>query len=143
LKANASETIQWAADDLKKNAYDTKERVHKWMIKPPEPPPPPQAVRASYCYQVYQDILCYRQPMPGWEYRLVGYQGTGVLPPPPAFTEPLPSQQADAVMSPEERLAGVSPVFVEPLTEPQPDQPEAPAPGGPVPPPPDTLTPQL
>lgn len=64
--------------------------------------------QARYCYHTYQDIICYAQPLPGEEYRLVAYQSaagkTGyTLPPPPAgmTLPPLPPPPSSvAVASP-------------------------------------------
>lgn len=36
--------------------------------------PPPPAVESAYCYKTSADVLCYRQPLPGQESRLVAYQ---------------------------------------------------------------------
>jgi len=39
--------------------------------------PKPVAVKdaqSRYCYKTYQDIICYSRPLPGEEYRLVGFQ---------------------------------------------------------------------
>src|SRR5690606_1557085 len=69
------------------------------------------AVPTSYCYTVMQDIVCYRQPMPCWEGRLVGYQGTGDAPPPIVSTMPLPKLAQNAANLPENRLMTTKPAF--------------------------------
>jgi hypothetical protein len=92
----------------KEGVYHGMDSVADWM-RPAPPPKPPQAIAASYCYRTYQDILCYRQPMPGWEFRLVGYQGTYAKAPPPAIMEPLPVQ-AEAKPA-ADRTASAQPVF--------------------------------
>ena len=38
------------------------------------PPPKTQPAETRYCYKTYNDIICYNRPLPGEEYRLVGYQ---------------------------------------------------------------------
>lgn len=99
------------ATDLRDNVYNTSERLQKWVLTKPEKPQP-KPVAASYCYNVYQDILCYRSPMPGWENRLAGYQGTNALPPMPAQMEPLPIHTADTSKIPTKRIADAKPVYV-------------------------------
>lgn len=41
-----------------------------------------KAIPSTYCYRVMQDIVCYRDPQPGAEARLVAYQGTVAVAPP-------------------------------------------------------------
>lgn len=94
--APAVESAQTLADDLRDNVYATASKVEEWATEPAKPPKTAKDVSNSYCYRALQDILCYRQPMPGWETRLVAYQGTNA-PPPPAYTmELLPQSAADA-----------------------------------------------
>ncbi len=55
---------------------------------------PKEQVKAvpRYCYHTYEDIICYSKPLPGEEYRLVGFQtsagktGYVMTPPPPTDT---------------------------------------------------------
>jgi len=117
---DASQKAERVANDLKANVYATKERVQKWAETPPEKPKK-RSVPPSYCYQAYQDILCYRQPMPGWEGRLVGFQGTGVLPPNPATTQPLPKRMASTSMSPADRALAAQPLSVGEVPQPKAD----------------------
>jgi len=91
--------------------YDTTDHIASWLR--PNVPKPPLPIAASYCYHVYQDILCYRQPMPGWENRLAGYQPLNAPPPAPAMMQPLPVHAADASHLPANRVAGSKPVFVD------------------------------
>lgn len=106
-EGKAMQVANFMRDELKRSG----EQLRSWWITPLNDTP--NSIPASYCYQAYQDILCYRQPMPGWEYRLVGYQGTFAAPPPVAMTEPLPVQQVDEGQSAVERVAAAQPVFVE------------------------------
>ena len=100
------------ATDLRDNIYNTSERIQKWVMTKPVKPQP-QPVAATYCYSAYQDILCYRAPMPGWEDRLVAYQGTNAMPPAPAMMQTLPSIQAtDVTKIPTKRIASAKPVYV-------------------------------
>ncbi|MDE3060357.1 MAG: hypothetical protein KGJ06_05045 [Pseudomonadota bacterium] len=102
------------ADAAKEGIYGVTDHLANWIR--PEKPKPPLPVRASYCYRAYQDILCYRQPMPGWEFRLVAYQGTDAKPPPPAMMQLLPTRTADVKENPANRVAAAKPVFNEPPT---------------------------
>ena len=96
------------ADDLKENYEKTSDRVKEWMTATPKPVKQP--VPASYCYVSLQDILCYRQPMPGWESRLVGYQGTDAPSPHPAMTQALPTRTPNDDMLPEKRAETTKPL---------------------------------
>lgn len=93
----------------KEGIYHGMDNLADWM-RPNPPPKPPKAIAASYCYKTYQDILCYRAPMPGWEYRLVGYQGTFAKAPPPAVTQPLPVEGKSSPPA-SSRVASAQPVF--------------------------------
>jgi len=105
------------ANDLKNNVYHTTTKVKEWAMTPPMDERAPQPIQDSYCYYTLQDILCYRQPMPGWEYRLVGYQGTDAAPPAPAVMQPLPLQAEETSALPVNRVANAKPVFVTPPPE--------------------------
>ncbi len=37
-------------------------------------PPPKDIPQQRYCYHTYEDIICYSKPLPGEEFRMVGYQ---------------------------------------------------------------------
>jgi hypothetical protein len=39
-------------------------------------PRPKKIAQPRYCYKTYEDIICYARPLPGEEYRLVGYQSS-------------------------------------------------------------------
>lgn len=78
---------------------------------------PPQPVPATYCYRAQGDVLCYGEPMPGWEHRLVGYQGTNASAPPPVVTKLLPLPSADERSTAAGRVAAAAPVFNEMPTE--------------------------
>ena len=102
------------ADEAKENAYATSEKLYEWMLTPPPEKSSAQAIRPTYCYHAQTDILCYRQPMPGWEGRLVAYQGTNAKAPPPPMMEPLPQQLTSAADLPANRAAAAQPVFAKP-----------------------------
>ena len=113
VKAGAVEAYDHTSNLLgaaKDGMYHNTDRLADWM-RPPAPPAPPLPIAASYCYKALQDVLCYRQPMPGWEHRLLAYQGTNAAPPSAAKIIPLPQQQASAAEPVEKKLAGSTPVF--------------------------------
>lgn len=87
---NIEHNVVTAATMARNNLKESGEDLHKWLVEPPPAERQPQAIASSYCYRTYQDVLCYRAPMPGWENRLVGYQGTYAKAPPLAVMEPLP-----------------------------------------------------
>lgn len=109
--APAHETGKFLADNIKDSVYETAYAIEDWASTPPKGKgkPLPQAHR--YCYRVQGDILCYRQPMPGMEYRLVGYQGYGAPQPPSPTMQLLPKSKLDESMTPENKLANSKPVF--------------------------------
>ncbi|NBX03082.1 MAG: hypothetical protein EBR02_03255 [Alphaproteobacteria bacterium] len=119
--AEAPKNMERAATGIKDNLYRTGDRLKKWALTPPPEEGPKKAVPASYCYQSLQDILCYRQPMPGWEARLVGYQGTDVESPSPATMKPLPVRAANAAMLPANRAANAKPLLVKAAIVPKAD----------------------
>lgn len=93
---------------------------------------PPNPVPPSYCYRAQGDVMCYGQLMPGWEHRLVGYQGTDAAPPPPVVTELLPTQASGERTQTAGRISAAAPVFQEipevmkeaPKTDIEPEAPE-------------------
>ena len=110
--AEAPQNIERAATGVKDNLYKMGERIKKWAMTPPAGPGPNKPVPASYCYQSFQDVLCYRQPMPGWEARLVGYQGTDAEPPQAAMMKPLPVRTQNTAMLPANRAVNAKPLVV-------------------------------
>lgn len=108
----AEYTADKMANDLKDNVYHTSDRIQQWAMTPPVDERAPKAIPASYCYTVLQDVVCYRQPMPGWENRLVAYQGTAAQPPQPAIMQPMPIKQTDLSSLPANRAVNAKPVFV-------------------------------
>ncbi len=69
------DTVDKINKDSKLNTILTQERLKKIFTYNPKQPI--REVPHSYCYLVMQDIMCYNQQIPGAEYRLVGWQGTG------------------------------------------------------------------
>ena len=96
------------AGAAKEDAYDLTDHVANWLR--PEKNTQ-KSIASSYCYHALQDIMCYHQPMPGWENRLVAYQGTDSKSPPPARMQLLPKQTVDMSTLPENRVANSKPVF--------------------------------
>jgi hypothetical protein len=111
-----AEVVAPIATITRDNVQKAVGKARKWLLTRPEAPQP-VAVPASYCYKVLQDVLCYRQPMPGWEHRLVAYQGTYAAAPPVALTRPLPSVGANTTAV----ATKSQPVFVEMPVEPAKD----------------------
>lgn len=113
-------------DGAKQGFYGGLDRMADWM-RPVPKPGPPQPIAASYCYTVLQDIMCYRKPMPGWEHRLVAYQGTNAPAPPPALMEPLPKRQDEIVLAKvEEKPADKKPEETKDSEKKEPEKKEAP-----------------
>jgi hypothetical protein len=110
-KTNYFQTATQATVDFRKNLWRGTRELRDWLLTPP-PPEVPTPVRTSYCYSAFQDVLCYRQPVPGWEHRLVAYQGTNAAPPPVAVTQELKSHASSDQMLPQNRVANAKPVFV-------------------------------
>ena len=110
---NTHETVGGMANDLRDNVKKTGRYLRKWLLTPLPEEGKKLAVAPSYCYHVLQDILCYRQPMPGWEHRLAGYQGTHAAPPPPPVMVALPTRAVDEKLLPENRIANAKAVFKE------------------------------
>ncbi len=103
------EGVSRVATDVRDDVHRSANKLKDWVLSSPEPKVK-QAVPASYCYQSLQDVLCYRQPMPGWEARLVGYQGTDAPAPPPAVMQPLPVRASNLAMSPTNRANNAKPL---------------------------------
>ena len=85
IKARAKEDIGIAEGNVKRhtmrvantardNAKRTAQKLREWWLVP-LPDQTPSAVPPSYCYRVWQDIVCYREALPGMTHKLVGYQG--------------------------------------------------------------------
>jgi hypothetical protein len=115
VQANVEHNGMRVANDLRDNLKKTGEQMRKWWLTPlPSTAKQPMPVR--YCYRVLQDILCYREQMPGWENKLVAYQGAGAAPPRPATMKLLPLREDNAGNDVEKKIANMKPVFVEPPT---------------------------
>lgn len=100
-----------AASKVRDQVKVTADKLRTWLIAPPPAKGAPHAIASSYCYRSLQDVLCYRQPIPGWEQRLVAYQGTNAAPPPPAMMATLPKRVIDESVLPENKVANSKPVF--------------------------------
>lgn len=109
----AKQAGSFLANNAKDAIYETTYKVQDWAMTPPKGKGEPLPVASTYCYKAQTDVLCYRQPMPGWEGRLVAYQGTDALPPPPPVMQLLPKANKDKSMLPENRVAASKPVFPE------------------------------
>ena len=106
---NAERHTMRVANNVRDQIKKTSMKMREWWLTPlPEAVPVP--VPSSYCYQVFQDIVCYRAPMPGMEHKLVGYQGDNALPPPAAQTMSLPVNRIEK-QDASTRVAIAKPVF--------------------------------
>lgn len=123
---NAQKHTTRVAGNIRDGVKRTAMKMREWWLTPlPDPVPTP--VPPSYCYKVWQDIVCYRDAMPGATHMMVGYQGdpTQTPPPPVAQTEPIPMsriQKQNATMTGAARVAGARPVFVSIPVQPEADQ---------------------
>ena len=113
MATNIEKSGTSVANQVRENVKTTGEQLRSWLITPNPPKKPNNAIVASYCYRALTDVLCYRQPVPGWEGRLIAYQGTNAEPPASAQTQPLPKRIADASLLPENKAANAKPVFKE------------------------------
>ncbi|NBO19002.1 MAG: hypothetical protein EBV03_07220 [Proteobacteria bacterium] len=119
----AARTGEQLANSLKDNIYNTAYAIDYWANTPPKGKGAPLPMKHSYCYKVQTDVLCYRQPMPGLETRLVGYQGAGAPPPPESVTRLLPKSAMNEDIKPENRIAKAKPVFEAPPKDEDPEKP--------------------
>ena len=110
---NAESRATAIASTVRDKAKVTGEKLRTWLITPAPSKKPDQSIASSYCYRSQADVLCYRQPMAGWENRLVAFQGTNAPSPLPAQTQPLPKRVADASILPANKAANAKPVFKE------------------------------
>jgi hypothetical protein len=113
---NAKRHTTRVAGNVRDQVKKTAMKMREWWLTPlPEPVPTP--VPPSYCYKVWQDIVCYRSPKDDAGTQMVGYQGDVALTPPPPLlqTEPLPvnriKKQIEASTG-AARVANAKPVFV-------------------------------
>ncbi len=118
LEKKGTDVASTARDNIAK----TGERMRKWLIEPRPAPKPDNSIASAYCYHAQTDVLCYRQPMVGWENRLVAYQGTNAVSPDPAQTKPLPKRELVVEVSPEHKVANAKPVFTELPVPPKPEE---------------------
>lgn len=111
---NAKRHTMRVANNVRDQVKKTAQKMREWWLEPlPQQAIP--AVPPSYCYQVMQDIVCYRQPVPGKTQQLVGYQGDNAAPPPLAQTAALPMVKENSITAsgkPEVRVKTAKPVFV-------------------------------
>lgn len=111
VETNVTRSSMRIADNVRDSIKRTGEHVRDWWITP-LPSKEPRPLPPRYCYRVLQDILCYRAQRPGWEDKLVAYQGDGAAPPTPATMKLLPLRNDNNSLSPEKRAENAKPVFV-------------------------------
>jgi hypothetical protein len=113
LPGRTKSTTTRIANHVRDNVKATGKHVKEWWSYDPNAKKEVKTIPNSYCYRAQGDVLCYRAPMPGWEHRLVGYQGTFAQAPPPVMMQPLPGQKLDTSLLPASRVANAKPVFTE------------------------------
>ena len=124
VEGNAERHTMRVANNVRDQIKKTSMKMREWWLTPlaaPEPTPVPP----SYCYRVLQDIVCYRDAMPGMTHKLVGYQGDGTQPPPMAQTKALPVSRIpklSASAAGAARVANAKPVFISIPTQPKEDK---------------------
>lgn len=112
IQGNVSKNTMRVADNVRDSIKRTGEHMRDWWITP-LPSNAKQPMPPRYCYRVLQDILCYRQPMPGWETKLVAYQGAGAPPPPQATMKLMPLREdSNAPADVQKKVENMKPVFV-------------------------------
>lgn len=119
--ARAKDTTTRVATHVRDSVKTGGRKLKDWWNQPPAAPAKPREVASAYCYRAQTDVMCYRSPMPGWEARLVGYQGTHAAKPPSVVTQPLPVYSDIGGQSPQTRVEAAKPVFTAPPTEAKPD----------------------
>ena len=94
-------------------------------------PVPVKGAQPRYCYHTYEDIICYSKPLPGEEYRLVGFQNsagkTGYTLPQetaPEDADPLPPLKSLDVGPPPAIKADTAPQLKEIIFDPAELQPK-------------------
>lgn len=72
-----TDTSYKAANTVEDNASLTWNKARDILDLRRNPPPMPPTPRSQsrYCYNFFEDIVCYAQPIPGEENRLIAYQG--------------------------------------------------------------------
>lgn len=95
-----------AAHDSTAAFFETREKLKEMFTYHPKPKEL-KPVPTRYCYRVMQDIMCYADPQPGAEGRLVAYQGA-VEVPIEAADKPAPLARSVAPDQP------IQPIFVMP-----------------------------
>ncbi len=123
-ESNAERHTVRVAGNVRDQTKKTAMKLREWWLTP-LPDASPKPVPPSYCYQVFQDILCYRDAMPGMSHKLVGYQGDAIKPPPVAQMTALPTARIakqNQSMTGAARVANAKPIFVASPVQPKEDK---------------------
>jgi len=111
VQGNITKNVMRVANNVRDGIKRTNNSIRDWWITP-LPSTEPQAVANRYCYKVYQDIICYRSQMLGWEDKLVGYQGATAKSPKQPVTVPLDLRsEKDLEDLDKKEIANTKPVF--------------------------------
>ncbi len=70
----AAESGSRIAYSVRESAIVTGEKIKDYFTYRPKVPPPTPMLAPRFCYRTVTDIICYDQPRPGAENRLVGWQ---------------------------------------------------------------------
>jgi hypothetical protein len=106
---SAQEPASQALDTVGNETGASYNKMRGYLDLGPRPKPvqSKDVVQPRYCYHTYEDIICYSQPLPGEEYRLVAFQSasgkTGyTLPPAPTnvVMPPLPPPKPTTIGPP-------------------------------------------
>ncbi|MEZ5691118.1 MAG: hypothetical protein R3D71_05590 [Rickettsiales bacterium] len=111
VQGNIEKNAIRVANNVRDGIKRTGEKVREWWITP-LPKKVEKPVPTRYCYRVLQDILCYRNQMPGWESKLVGYQGNNAMPPREAQMTMMSLREERLTLPIEERIAEAKPEVV-------------------------------
>ncbi len=65
-----------ALNAVEDNTSATWNKMREYAGVPRKNEKPVEHAQARWCYRSYQDIICYGEPIPGQEGRLVAYQGS-------------------------------------------------------------------
>ena len=105
------EAVRRTSISARDNLIETKDHIGSYFILPPYEKPQNQPVASRYCYKTLADIICYADPQPSMESRLVASQGVATSHELPASTS-LPPVAASGQDMKRERQARAQPVFV-------------------------------
>lgn len=90
VQYHMNDTSQRMQHAVREEVREINRSIQNYITPEPKKPLRPIPV-SSYCYRAYGDVVCYRDPVPGGEERLIGYQE------PPAKPGALPPMKTETV----------------------------------------------